>query len=130
MRRVPGAPGFTSAIAASLRGEHQLVDVALRAAEAPVHRERAGDVGGVAVELAAGVDQQQRAVLEQRVVLAVVQHAGVGAAGDDRPVGRELRAVAAELVQQLGLDLVLHPPAAWRASRARARRRRSRRRGA
>ena len=65
------------------------------------------------------------------VVVAVVQHAGVRAAGDDRRVGDRLRAVAQELVQQLGLDLVLVPARARASpSRAGAPPRRSPRRGA
>src|SRR5688500_19730144 len=48
-----------------LRGEHQLVDVALGRGEAAGDREGARDVRGVAVELAAGVDQQQLARSEE-----------------------------------------------------------------
>ena len=56
--------------------------------------------------------------MQRRVVDHVVQHAGVGAAGDDRRVRGELRAVAAELVQQLGLDLVFGAPGARALHRA------------
>ena len=35
-----------------------------------------------------------------------MQHAGIGAAGDDGPVSRKLRAAAAKFVEQLGLDFV------------------------
>ena len=35
-----------------------------------------------------------------------MQHAGIGACRHDAAVGRELRAVAAELVQQLGVQVV------------------------
>jgi hypothetical protein len=35
-----------------------------------------------------------------------VQHAGVGAAGDDGGVGRRLRAIAAEFVQQFRFQFV------------------------
>ena len=110
-----------------LRGEYQLVDLALRAAEAPVHREGARDVRGIAVELAAGIDQQQIAVAQRRIVEYVVQHAGIGAPRHDRRVGGKLRAAAAEFIQQLGLDLVLvasgphglHGPAVRRGGDAR-----------
>jgi hypothetical protein len=92
-----------------LGGEDELVRPS-GAAEAAIHREAAGDVGGVAVELAAGVDEEQLAVLHLAVVLDVVQHAGVGAAGDDGAVGRRLAAVAAEFVEQLGLDSYSQAP--------------------
>ncbi len=59
VRLVPGVARAHFVHRRALRGEHQLVDLALRAAVAAVHREGARDVGGVAVELAARVDQQQ-----------------------------------------------------------------------
>ncbi|MNU88153.1 hypothetical protein D3C71_779570 [compost metagenome] len=90
-----------------LAGQHQVVQRALRAAELAVGREGAGDVAGVAVEFATGVDQHQLALAHGRGVGAVVQHAGVGAGRDDGAVGRVLRAAQAELVQQLGIEVVL-----------------------
>ena len=89
-----------------LRCQHQFVDLALRRTEASVHGERARDVGGVAVDLAAGVDQQQIAVA------AAARRSARNAARrrsrrrHDRRVGRRLRALAPELVQELRLDLV------------------------
>src|SRR4029077_4283679 len=68
----------------AVRLEHHLVYRALLAAEAPVHRESAGDVGGIALELAAGADQKQNAARELLIVIAVVQDAAVGAAAYDR----------------------------------------------
>ena len=100
-----------------IRLEHDLVELALRRAEAAVHGERARDVGRVHVELAARVDEHEVAVDELRVVRAVVQHAGVGAGRDDRRV-RAVGAVAAELVQELGLELVFHHAGPARAHRA------------
>src|SRR5690606_37037143 len=97
-----GAGGLTRG---GLGGEHDLIHVALRAGEAAIDREGPGDVGGVAVELAARVDQQQVAVVEALIVFDVVQHAGVGAAGDDAGVGGRLAAGGAEGVQQFGFDL-------------------------
>ena len=47
-----------------------------------------------------------------------MQHAGVGAAGDDRRIGRRLRAAAAEFVQQFGFDLVFGAAGRGRAHRA------------
>ena len=112
VRLVPVRAGAGGLARGDLGGEHELIHVALRAGEAAVHREAAGDVGRVAVELAAGVDQQQVAVLQALVVVDVVQHAGVGAAGDDAGVGGGLAASGAEGVQQLGLDLVFEAPRA------------------
>ena len=60
------------------RLEHGLVDPALRVAEPPGHRQRAGDVGGVqAVHLDAGVDEDEVAVAHLAVVADPVQRAGV-----------------------------------------------------
>ena len=89
-----------------LRGQDEVVHVGLRAAEAAIDRKGARDVGGVAVQFAAGVDQQQFAVLHLTVVVDVVKNAGAGTGGDDGGVGGELAAPAAELVQELGLELV------------------------
>ena len=89
-----------------LRRQHQFIQVALRRGKAAIDGPGAGDVRGIAIELAASVDQQQFAVVQYRVVGAVVQHAGVGTAGDDGRIGRELRAAAAKLVQQFGFDRV------------------------
>src|SRR2546422_3998585 len=44
-----------------------------------------------------GVDQQQVAAAQRRIVEDVVQHAGIRPPGDDRPVRGELRAAAPEL---------------------------------
>ena len=89
-----------------LRGQHDVIQSALRRGELAVSRKSAGDVAGIAVEFAAGVNQAQIAVLELGIAGAVMQHAGIGACRHDAAVGRELRAVAAELVQQLGLQVV------------------------
>src|SRR5882672_9378053 len=101
-----------------LSREHQLVDVFLRPAEFPVDRKSARDIRCVAVELATRVDQEEIAVGEARAVLAVVQDARVGSSGDDGSVGGVLGSAAAELVEQLGLDLVFASPGAHRAHRA------------
>src|SRR6185295_10754352 len=84
-----------------------VVQLALRGGEAAGGGKRAGDVARVAVELAAGVDQAELAGAERRRPRNVVEDAGVAAGGDDRRIRGTLGAVAAELVQQLGLDLVL-----------------------
>src|SRR6266403_1501170 len=118
VRLVPGDAGAHFADRRELRREHHLVGVALRRAEPAVHREAARHVRGVAVELAPGVDQQQVAAAQRRIVGDVVQHAGIRPPGDDRPVRGELRAAAPELVEQLGFDLVLVASRARRLHRA------------
>ncbi len=89
-----------------LAREHEVVHVALRPREAAVGREGARDVAGIAVQLAAGVDQHQFARAHGRSIGAVVQHAGIGTGSDDGVVRHRLRAVAAELVQQFGVEVV------------------------
>ena len=117
VRFVPGIAGPDLFDGRGLRREDDFVYLALGGGEALAYRERARDVRGVAGELAAGVDQHQVAGVQRRIVRHVVQHAGIGAAGDDRPVGGEFRAVAAELVQQLGLELELEASRACGADR-------------
>jgi len=93
--------------AGELSAQHDLVDRALRRAEAPVHRERARDVGGHVAVLAAGVDQQEVPVLHAPRVLDVVEDAGVGSRGHDRRIGVARGAVDAEDVLEHRLHLVL-----------------------
>ncbi len=107
VRGVPGLFRHCGGDRGGLRGQHDLVHILLRGAEFAVDREGARDVGGVAVQLAARVDQQQIAVLEFGVVSHIVQHAGICAARDDGGVRGMARAVAAEFMQQLGFDLIL-----------------------
>jgi hypothetical protein len=90
-----------------LRRLDDVVQLALRGAEAAGAGERARHVARVAVELATGVDQAELAGVERRRPRHVVEDAGVAAGGDDRRIRRTFGARAAELVQQLGLDLVL-----------------------
>ncbi|MCY1291369.1 hypothetical protein D9M70_405550 [compost metagenome] len=106
MRHVVGHAGAGFGDRGFLRRHHQVIQLALRGRKASRHREGAGDVRSVAVELAAGVDQAQVAILQLGRAGAVVQHAGIGAGGDDRVVGHALRAVAAELIEQLGFEVV------------------------
>src|SRR5690606_10556752 len=80
---------------------------ALGAAEAAIDRKAAGDVRGVAVEFATGIDQQQVAVAQAGIVAPVVQHAAVAAGGDDRAIGWRLRALAPDFIEQFGFALVL-----------------------
>src|SRR6202030_3104217 len=81
-------------------------DCALLGGEATVDREGAGDVGGIALQLATRIHQQQVAVGERLVVLPVVKDAAVTAAAPDRVGGRG-RIVAPEFVQPLRHHLVL-----------------------
>jgi hypothetical protein len=95
-----------------LRGEHDFVDRLLRPGEAAAHRKGSRDVRRVALILAPGVDQQELAVLQLPAVLAVVEHARVRAARDDRRIGDRLRAAPQELVGELRFDLVFVPAGA------------------
>ena len=97
--------------------EHDLVDRALALPVAPADRQRPGDIGGVIVELATGIDQQQFPILHLPAVVAVMQHAGIRAAADDRVI-RDVGAPAVELVQDLGHDFVFHAPRCGRLERA------------
>src|SRR5215831_16603343 len=93
-----------------LRTQDDLVDRALRGGEAAVDREGARDVSGVVAPLAAGVDQQEVALLHLPGVLAVVEDARVGARGDNRRIAVARRAVDAEYELERGLYLVLVEP--------------------
>src|SRR6266540_947053 len=115
VRIVPAAPRLYRRDRRGLRCEHQLVDVLLRAAEFSTHGESPRYIRGVSVQFTTRVDQQKIPVGEPRVVVAVMQDAGVGSSGNDRPVRGILRAAAAKLVEKRGLDLVF---AARRAGRA------------
>ena len=112
MRLVPALAGGDVLAGFQVGLEHQLVDGLLFRRETPADREGAGDVAGVAVDLAAGVDQHQIAGVERGVILPVVQNAGVAAPGDDRAVSRQTRTALAEFVFQLGFQLVLVQPGA------------------
>ena len=73
-----------------LRCMHQVIQRALRAGVFAVCGEGAGDVAGIAVQLAAGVDQHQVPRAHRGYIGAVVQHAGVGAGSHDGAIGRVL----------------------------------------
>ncbi len=89
-----------------LRGQHQVIESSLLPGESAVGGEGAGDVAGVAIELASGIDQHQLAIANQALVGPVMQHAGVCATGHDGAVGRVLRALLTEFVQQFGVQMV------------------------
>src|SRR5688572_18117732 len=78
--------------------EHDVVQRALLGREPAVDGKGARDVGGIAIHFATRVYQQQVAIPESRVVLAVMQDAAVGATADDRQVGK-IRVVRAEFVK-------------------------------
>ncbi|MNV39880.1 hypothetical protein D3C71_1314720 [compost metagenome] len=103
-----------------LAGQHQVVQRTLGACKCAVGGEGARDVAGVAVQLAARVDQHQLAIAHGGRIGAVVQHAGVRARRHDGAVGRVLRARLAKRVQQLGIEVVFAHilPGAQHAGRA------------
>ncbi len=86
--------------------QDQFINSFLLGRKAAADRKGAGDVAGVAINFTAGVYQHQVAILEQRVVLTVVQDASVLSGRDDGTVSRHLRSAFAELVIQLGFEMV------------------------
>src|SRR5712691_12121713 len=86
VRLVPAAARLHRRDRRGLRGEHKFVHVPLRAAEFSAYGESPRYIRGVSVQLTTCVDEQEIPVGEPRVVVAVVQDAGVGASGDDGPV--------------------------------------------
>ena len=107
MGRVEARVGTRRGEGRALRRQHDLVKVALGRREAAVDGEGARHVGGVVLMFAAGVDEHEVAVPQWRVVLAVVQHAGVGAAGDDGRIGRRRGAAPHELMHQFRFEFRL-----------------------
>ena len=103
-----------------LRLQHQFVQGALRCAVAAVDRPGAGDVGGITLELGAGIDQQQVTVAQRCIVGAVMQDAGIGTAADDGLVTRH-RMAGVEGVDQFRGDHRLAGTRACRAHRAQVR---------
>jgi len=90
-----------------LRRQHHLVDRAAGAREAAADGVGASDVRGVALELAARVDQDQLVVAQLLVVGDVVEDRGIATAADDGRVGGAARAAAAKGVLDHRLELVL-----------------------
>ncbi len=72
----------------------------------PVGWKATGDVAGVAVQLAARINEHDFATAQWRAARAVVQHASIGTCGNDVAVSGYLRPVAAKLVQQLCFKVV------------------------
>src|SRR6266849_6158329 len=118
VRLVPSVAWLYRRDRGGLRGEHQLVDVLLRSAEFSAYWESPRHIRGISGQLAACVDEQEISVGEPRVVVAVMQDAGVGSSGNDRPVRGILGAAATKLVEKLRLDLVFAASGAGRAHRA------------
>ena len=98
--------GFGGLDGGLLRRQHDVIERALGRRELAVGGEGAGDVAGVAVQLAGGVDQAELPGLEFAIARAVMQDAGVGAGRHDAGVSGKLRTVAAKLVQQFGFKVV------------------------
>src|SRR6187551_2299378 len=107
---VDGGAGHGRRDARLLGLEHELVEAALRGREARTDGERARHVGGEALELAAGVDEQELALDERAIVVDVVEDGGVVAAAADRAVAGEAAASTERVVDER-LDLVLHDAA-------------------
>ena len=114
-----GSAGTDGGDGCLLRGEHDLVAVALRRREAAVDREGSCDVSSITIEFAARIDEYERILGQDAIVLDVMQHAGIGATGDDRRVGVAGGATAAELVRELGFEFVFGHARAAMAHRAR-----------
>ena len=95
--------------ARELRGEHEFVNGLLRPAELAADWKSARDIRRVTFVLATGVDEKQVRRLHLAIVVAVVQHAGVGPGRDDRRISDRLRAGTQEFVRKLGLDLIFVP---------------------
>ncbi len=105
---VPVPAGLHAVDGGVLRGQHNLIYIALFRREPAVHRKAACDIGGVPVELGTGVDQQHVAALQLGVVLVVMQDTTVGAASDDCRIRRKLAAALLVFVPQFSLDLIFH----------------------
>ena len=105
MRARAGIAGLEFGRRCFLCRQHHVVHRFLRPAEFAVGRKTARDVGGVALVLAARVNQHQIAVLERCVVLNVMQDAGVGAGPDDAAVTR-FHAFQLELVMNFRRQLI------------------------
>ena len=88
MGLIPAVPGTNYRHGGFLRGQHDLVDRPLLRAELAIGREGTGDIAGVAIELAAGVDQHQIAIADLCRILGVMQDAAVDAGRHDRRVRR------------------------------------------
>ena len=82
----------------------------------PLDGKGARDIRRVVVVLAAGIEQQQIAVAQRLIVVAIVHDAGIGAAADDGLIGH-VGVVRAEFVQHFRHDLVLHAPGTREAHR-------------
>ena len=106
VRVVEARTGLGGCDGGVLAGQHQVVQRALRGGELAIGRESAGDVAGVAVQLAACVNQHQLPIAHRRGIGPVVEYARIGACCDDGAIGGVLRAAFAEGVQQLGIEVV------------------------
>ena len=82
-----------------LRGQHDVINRALRTAEMPVDRKSPGDVRCISIEFTTGINQQQGASAQSCIVVAVVQDAGIFGTRHNRTVGNRLGATTAEFMQ-------------------------------
>ncbi len=89
-----------------LRLQHELVNRALLLGEFSVDGKGSGDIRGVVVVFNAGVDEQKITVVEAGAILGVVQHTGVGAAGNDGRICNVASTRTHELVNKLRFNLI------------------------
>ena len=106
VRIVEAAAGRGGIRCGLLRRQHHIVDSALFGSKAAIGRKGARDVAGVTVQFAAGIDQHQLAGAQRGGIGTVMQHTGIGTGSDDAGIGRKLRTLTAEFVQQLGFQVV------------------------
>ena len=103
---VPGIARSHFSDGSELGLQHNFVTQPLFLGVLTTDREGARDVACITVVLGACVDQDQVTVFQHLVVFGVVQNTGIGAAADDRWIGRRARAGLHKAMQQLGFDLV------------------------
>ncbi len=77
MGLIPGVTGLHLGNGRALCLEHQIVNGTLLSAKLSVHGESAGDVRGIPLKFTARINQHEIPRAQSRVVLGVVQDAGV-----------------------------------------------------
>src|SRR3954467_4563697 len=82
-----------------LRSKYQLINIALWSGEFPAYRKRTRDIGSVAVNFTARVNQHQFSIFEQGIVLHIMKDARICSTGHYRSVCGSLRTLAPEFVE-------------------------------
>ena len=116
VRLIPVIAGTHLLDGGQLRLEHHFVDGPLRRAELTADREGPCYVRSVVIVFATRIEQQELAVAQWLVVVAVMHHTGIGAAAHDRVVGH-VGIVGAKLMQNFRHDFVFHAPRGCKAHR-------------